>query len=79
MLTPTGTYEDVRRAVGDALDSRGQHQRQDDGSWRTWVQLVIAVGTIVVTVTLAYGALDKRISLIEQKLNYLVSQSGTTR
>lgn len=72
-MTPrvdTETYDDVRRAIDDARIARGEHSRKDDpGGWiPQWIQVVLAVGAVIVSVVLAYGALDKRIALIEQAL-----------
>lgn len=72
-MTPRGdTYDDVRRAIDDARMARGEQSRSSDGGggWiPQWIQVVLAVGAIIVSVMLAYGALERRISLIEQALN----------
>lgn len=75
------TYDLTRDAINDVLDARDQARKssgygaRNGDKWPEWVKLVIAVGTIVVTVTMAYAALDKRMSLLEQKVDYLVQQA----
>lgn len=70
-MTPSGgTYDQVRQALDDERSSRGEHSRAGDGGkWPAWVQTAVAVLAVIVSVVLAYGALDKRIALIEQALN----------
>jgi len=66
------TYDDVRTALEDARTRRGVSN--DPARWPEWLKLVLATGTVIVTITLAYGALDKRIALVEQKLDFIVQQ-----
>lgn len=54
------TYDDVR-----PFERRG---------WPEWLKLALAALSVIVTITLAYAALDKRIALVEQKLDFLVQQ-----
>jgi hypothetical protein len=72
-------YDDVSRAIRDAREAGGPWggrpvSADPSKMWPPWLHLVMAVATVIVTVTLAYAALDKRISLIEQKLDYVVQQ-----
>lgn len=62
---------DIMRDANDARDSTGYGRRESDsgGKWPAWVQTAVAVLAVIVSVVLAYGALDKRIALIEQALN----------
>lgn len=71
----SSTYEEVRRAITDERNGSSQQ----GPLLPAWMQLFIAVAAILVSVTLAYSALDKRISLIEQKLDYVVQQVKTAR
>lgn len=66
-MTPnqSDTYREIRQALAD--EQADQHNSPE--RWPQWIQVVLAVGVIVVSVVLAYGALDKRISLIEQALH----------
>ena len=79
------TYNETQRAITDVLEARDQARRNGDmrsgtnnNSYPAWIQLVLAVLAVVVTVVLAYGQLDKRISLMEQKLDYVVQRVGTS-
>lgn len=67
-MVPESTYEDIRRAIKDEHDDNG-------GKWPSWLPFALSIAAVIVSVTLAYAALDKRISLMEQKLDYLVQQS----
>lgn len=77
------TYDEVTRALSDVLEER-EREREERGAnlrgrggsnrWPAWLQTVIVVGTMIVTITLAYAALDKRISLVEQKLDFVIRQ-----
>lgn len=73
-----GGDDETRHAYDAARRDAGLLERRDDpgGRWPAWFQLVLAVAVMLVSVTLAYAALDKRIALIEQKLDYLVEQSS---
>ena len=61
------TYGDVRRALEDTRTARGASN--DPTIWPEWLKLLLATLSVIVTVTLAYAALDKRISLVDQKLD----------
>lgn len=69
------TYAQTKSAMNDVLDDRDYRRRDSDaGRWPQWAQLLLSVGAVIVAVVLAYSALDKRISLIEQKLDYISHQ-----
>jgi hypothetical protein len=67
------TYDDVRRAIDDSRTARGV-SNSDDRRFPEWLKLALAALSVIVTVTLAYAALDKRIALVEQKLDFIVQQ-----
>lgn len=68
----------MRDALDEVLDAHDQRQQRNhqDARWPAWAQLVLAVGAVVVTIVLAYSALDKRISLVEQKIDYIANRVG---
>ena len=77
------TYQAVRLALDDM---RGEDHPPSDAKWARWIQVVIAVGAIVVSIVLAYGALDKRLSMLEQalaeqrqKLDFIIYQQNGKR
>lgn len=75
MTAHDGTYEEVRRAMDDARRERGEHSRVGDGGkWPAWIQTAIAVTLLIATILGAYFSLDKRMSLLEQKLDFVVRQ-----
>lgn len=79
MTVRSETYDDVRAAIDDARVARGERSRAGDGDgdkWPAWTQLVLSVLAIVVSVVLAYSALDKRITVMESKLDDLKQQIG---
>lgn len=53
--------------------------KKPDSSWPAWGNLALSVLVVVVTVVLAYSALDKRMSLLEQKMDYIVLRVGPGR
>jgi len=57
-------YDVVRRGVPAVR--RGRH---DPTRWPEWIKLLIAIISMVVSITLAWAALDKRIALVEQELH----------
>ena len=76
-----GTYDTVRDAVRRAMDedrAEYRHQRSGD-KWPVWFQLSLSVLTVVVAVVLAYAALDKRISLVEQKIDQVLQAQRVGR
>lgn len=60
-------YGDVRRGLREAAATRRRHT--DPTRWPEWIKLLIAIVSMVVSITLAWAALDKRIALVEQELN----------
>jgi hypothetical protein len=74
MSTISGdTYDDVRRALDDDARSRsGRHG--NGGKWPQWIQTVIMIGAMFSAVILAYAALDKRMSLLEQKVDFVIQK-----
>lgn len=67
------TYDDVRRALED--DARTRTGRNGNGGkWPQWTQTVLMVGAMIATIVMAYAALDKRIALVEQKLDYVIQR-----
>lgn len=69
------TYDQVRRAMDDARAEQGDRTRSGDGSkWPAWIQTAIAVTLLIATILGAYFSLDKRMSLLEQKLDFVVRQ-----
>lgn len=67
------TYDDVRRALED--DARTRNGRNGNGGkWPQWTQTVLMVGAMIASIVLAYAALDKRISLLEQKLDFVIQK-----
>jgi hypothetical protein len=67
-------YSETRRALADARTDRGMSNGVEGPKWPEWVKLVLATGAIIVSITLAYATLDKRIALLDQKLDFLVQQ-----
>lgn len=72
MTSEGATYQAVRSAMADEHASRSRNQ--DPQKWSAWIQTFLAVLAMVVSVMLAYSALDKRITLMEQKLDFLVQR-----
>jgi hypothetical protein len=74
------TYDEVYTAMLNVLEARdrerieryGEPRGTQDTRWPAWLQTVIIVGTIIVTITLAYATLDKRVALVEQKIDYII-------
>lgn len=62
-------YTETRRALADARTERGVSNELQLQKWPEWLKLVLAAGSVIVTMTLAYSALDKRIDLLNQKLD----------
>jgi hypothetical protein len=62
-------YVETRRALNDARTARGVSNGATLPRLPEWVKLVIATATILVSLTLAWAALDKRIDLVNQKLD----------
>jgi hypothetical protein len=73
-------YAEFQRDLNNVLDARdearrasGRDQRGNGGTkWPQLIHLVLAVGAILVTIVLAYATLDKRISMLEQKIDFIV-------
>lgn len=64
-------YGAVRRGVPTIRGGR-----PDSTRWPEWIKLLLAIGAMVVSITLAWAALDKRISLIDQKLDLKLDAIG---
>lgn len=75
--TDSSTYDDVRSALQDARTARGVSN--DPQRWPEWVKLLLATGAVIVSVTLAYASLDKRLALQEQKLDFIIQQMQVKR
>lgn len=75
-MTPD-TYSETRRAIDDARWERKQGANSDD--WAGWIKLVITIAAMIVSVTWAWSNLDKRISLMEQKLDYIVIHTPSNK
>lgn len=78
------TYDQTRNAISDVLEARDQarsrgDRNSDPGKWPAWGQLLLAVLAVIVTVVLAYGALNTRITVVESKLDDLKQQIGALR
>jgi hypothetical protein len=74
----TQVYDDVRQAIDDAQEARrrlsdGQRHQNQFTKIPAWLQLVIAVGTLIVVVTLGYAKLDARIAVLESKMDLVLS------
>lgn len=67
-------YTETRRALADARTERGESNDVVRTPWPEWLKLLIATVSVIVAVTLAYASLDKRMALLEQKLDFIVSQ-----
>jgi hypothetical protein len=75
-------YSETQRAVTDVLNARDEARRRgahemrngNGGKWPQWVQTMLAVGAVIVSIVLAYATLDKRISLLEQKIDFIVNR-----
>lgn len=67
------TYDDVRRALNDDAELR-EGRNGNGGKWPQWIQTLIMVGAMIATVILAYAALDKRMSLLEQKVDFVIQR-----
>jgi hypothetical protein len=76
-----GTYATVREAVRQAMeDDRAEYRHQRSGDkWPVWFQLLLSVLIVVVTVVLAYAALDKRITLVELKIDQVLQAQKVGR
>lgn len=79
MAHPETTYDEVRRALDEDRLTRGQFSRAGDAGggsngsrWPSWINTAIAVAMLITTILGAYFSLDKRMSLLEQKLDYIV-------
>lgn len=70
-MTPN-SYEDMRRALTD-------DRRTTNGKFTEWAKLIITIGATLVSITLAYAALDKRIALLELKLDALATSVAMNR
>jgi hypothetical protein len=73
------TYDVTRTAIVDVLEARDQARTRGDRDgdhWPAWGQLLLAVITVIVTVVMAYGALNTRITVVESKLDDLKQQIG---
>lgn len=80
MTDTSNVYSETMRAIEDSRATRGYFGNDnEDRKWPSWIHVIIAVGAVVVSVVLAYAALDKRISLMEQKLDTIIYQNATKR
>lgn len=73
-MTPLTPYDEIRRAISD--DRRVQN---GTGKSAEWAKLALTIGVTIVSLTLAYAALDKRMSLLEQKLDALAASVALNR
>lgn len=79
-MTPTAlTTDELREVLDEVRQSRSDRAGDSRRSVPAWGQLTLAVLAVIVSLVLAWANMNTRISLIEQKLDYLVSHSGPLR
>lgn len=75
-MTPTYTTDDINDILEASQTARRSSGWGRGGVVPAWGQLILAVLAVVVSVVLAWSNLDKRMSLLEQKMDYVVRQVG---
>lgn len=61
------THEDAARLFDQYNARQSEH-------WPSWIQTTLAVVAVIASVMMAYSNLDKRIALVEQKIDFIVQQ-----
>lgn len=51
-----------------------QYTAQRNERLPSWIQTTLAVVAVIASVLMAYSNLDKRIALVEQKIDFIVQQ-----